>query len=31
VTVSIMLELIEKCFPGKAKGEWAANRNLPGP
>ena len=24
VTVSIMIELIEKCFPGKAKGEWAA-------
>ncbi|MDB6444652.1 malate dehydrogenase (quinone) [Pseudomonas sp. 21TX0197] len=24
VTVSIMLELIERCFPEKAKGEWAA-------
>jgi malate dehydrogenase (quinone) len=24
VTVSIMLELIEKCFPNKASGEWAA-------
>jgi malate dehydrogenase (quinone) len=24
VTVSIMLELIEKCFPAKASGEWAA-------
>jgi len=24
VTVSIMLELIEKCFPGKTKGEWAS-------
>ena len=24
VTVSIMLELIEKCFPAKAAGEWAA-------
>ncbi|MBO0491915.1 malate dehydrogenase (quinone) [Pseudomonas sp. Marseille-Q1929] len=24
VTVSIMLELIEKCFPQKAAGEWAA-------
>ncbi|RUP75018.1 malate:quinone oxidoreductase, partial [Corynebacterium propinquum] len=24
VTVSIMLELIEKCFPEKAAGEWAA-------
>ncbi|MNL34627.1 putative malate:quinone oxidoreductase 1 [compost metagenome] len=23
VTVSIMLELIEKCFPSKTKGEWA--------
>ena len=23
VTVSIMLELIEKCFPAKASGEWA--------
>ncbi len=24
VTVSIMLELIERCFADKAKGEWAA-------
>lgn len=24
MTVSIMLELIEKCFPAKASGEWAA-------
>jgi len=24
VTVSIMLELIERCFPEKARGEWAA-------
>jgi malate dehydrogenase (quinone) len=24
VTVSIMLELIERCFPAKASGEWAA-------
>jgi malate dehydrogenase (quinone) len=24
VTVSIMLNLIERCFAGKAKGEWAA-------
>jgi malate dehydrogenase (quinone) len=24
VTVSIMLELIEKCFPNKASSEWAA-------
>src|SRR3546814_791538 len=24
VTVSIMLDLIERCFPDKAKGEWAS-------
>ena len=24
MTVSIMLELIEKCFPNKTSGEWAA-------
>jgi malate dehydrogenase (quinone) len=27
VTVSIMLELIERCFPEKAKTEWAAKLN----
>jgi malate dehydrogenase (quinone) len=27
VTVSIMLELIERCFPEKARGEWAAKLN----
>ncbi|MFS2157547.1 malate dehydrogenase (quinone) [Pseudomonas sp. Pseusp122] len=27
VTVSIMLDLIERCFPDKARGEWAAKLN----
>ena len=27
VTVSIMLELIERCFPEQAKGAWAAKLN----
>lgn len=27
VTVSIMLDLIERCFPEKARGEWAAKLN----